>query len=73
MSLHRCPAIGCDRRIQGHEMFCLPHWKTLPGPMKVALLREWRQDRGGPGYAAAMDAAIAALGTSVPAKGRRTR
>lgn len=34
VSMHNCTAVGCPCSISATELFCGPHWATLPMPMR---------------------------------------
>ena len=42
MSDHKCHAIGCDTKCRPEYLMCPRHWKMLPKPRQLSVLREYR-------------------------------
>lgn len=61
MTQHRCPVEGCCVMLDSQVLMCLFHWFTVPEGLRRRVIKEWRDDPGGPVYflvrAAAIDAA----------------
>lgn len=40
---HKCHAEGCDVLVAPKFLMCWPHWKMVPGNIRKALWKEYRQ------------------------------
>ena len=68
-STHRCPALGCTRRVSSKMLTCQPHWFMIPGPFRRAIHAAWAggAGAGSPGHAQAITAAVDALNKRIEA------
>lgn len=61
-STHECPAPGCELRVRFDRFACLTHWRLIPRPVQMPLLRLWRDSPGSDEYFAARADCLRALG-----------
>lgn len=59
---NRCAAPGCQETVRPSNLMCLPHWRTVPFPIKQAIYRNYTTGQTAttatPEYLKAMQAAI---------------
>jgi len=36
---------GCERRLEGQQVLCHPHWRRTPGAFRGAYFLAWRRGR----------------------------
>ncbi|MGI8333441.1 hypothetical protein ACRYCC_26110 [Actinomadura scrupuli] len=72
---HDCAASGCRTRLPARILMCRTHWKRVPTGIQSEVYRHYRRGQtaatASPAYLAALDAAVAAVGTSGPPRRRR--
>lgn len=67
MAVHKCPVRACAVYCESHTLICIRHWDLVPGPMKAAVLTEFRRGVGSAAHAAACEAAIRAVEEKIQA------
>lgn len=65
---HKCAAPQCEVLVPWHILMCATHWRMVPGPLKIAVLRTWNNGGSSQAYLAARDAAIRAVGVRTECK-----
>jgi hypothetical protein len=42
MTGHRCPGLGCERRVPADQVACRDHWFQVPKPLRDEVWSAWR-------------------------------
>lgn len=58
---HHCPVKGCTSNIKVTLAMCHSHWNLVPGPLKKAVLDQYRTAPQSPSHFAAIAAACRAV------------
>jgi hypothetical protein len=58
---HKCPVRGCAATIKVTLAMCHSHWNLVPGPLRAAVLAQYRSAPQSAGHLAAIEAACGAV------------